>query len=1219
MKKSKLEKDFKKLTLDDKTVINDKDVWKFYKSYIDSVGFISHQIESYNDLIENGIPNIISGTIIVINKHMSIKFGEVYFSRPTLTEKDSSKIELYPTTAMNRGATYQTEITVDITVVRDPNETTHHKKVSLGKIPVMVGSCLCNLYEKPREEYPKYLECVNEIGGTFIVDGGMKVVVPQERTNFNKPYFYTKRKSSPSYEFYSEVRSSAINGSRTTTTIVGIKDNRITVLIPYIDKTPIDIGIIFKALGVLNEEDMVQYIDEENYEFFALSLEKTYHIKTQTDALKIIGRCKKTVVKEELEEDEESDDEPDEESISTIMTLLASLMKECKNDVKAVIEILVSDYHFDDKEVLYVLTKKYDKEKYDGDMMYAKYLLENEVFSHIGKDFSKKAQYFAYIVNRLLRIVRDSNNSKELEDRDHYANKRIDLVGTLMKTLFWIAFKKLRTDCKTACDKLLLKNPTRYIDPIQFIIKNTIAKKLKGCFKTGNWSSNTKSKSNKKNGVSQTFERFNYNGSLCELRKINTPIGDEGNILPPRRLHASSYGMICPYETPEGKSVGLVKQLAFGAYITCGSPDVVSPIIQELKYFIPFEDGNYQKDTVIMVNGDWIGFVANENSKKLYRFLKKLKCTGGISPHTEIVLSNQQLRLWTDAGRLMRPLFIVKKGKIQATKKHLKLLKKGDYSWMDLITNGVVEMIGADEQDQNIRIANFPSEVNDNFQYCEIHPALILGVGASTVPFSNHDQAPRASYQASMSKQAIGIPFSNPEQIMTGSHHMLMYAQKPVPFNKILKYAHCEEMAFGINAIVAIMPYHGENVEDAIVINRAFIQRGGFNSMYYVNYYGESRKDQDLLFEIPTRETCSTFRCYRTEHLYKNGIVRVGEIVNKNDPLICRTQIIECKGISKPKIDASVYFKESEIGYIEAVQRGVSAEGYDYVRIKVRIMTLPEEGDKFASVNGQKGTVGRVKNQEDMPFTQDGIIPDLIVNALMLPSRMTIGQLIECIFGKEVFAQNKNISNPSTMEKNQHNYQKTKTTITPYIGLAEEMDMDLPFAEFSRKNTFVRETMEKLHKKGYTFHGNERMISGITGEMMQGHILIGPMYYQRLKHLSSFKMHARARGPKSIISGQALEGRANGGGLRFGEMERDNLILNGTAAILKDRLFDSSDPYKFWVCELCGQIAIYNNALKNAKCSACIDSECYRVDSPYATKLVFQHLEALGIVPRILI
>lgn len=1159
-------------------ITTDEDRFKIIDLYFREQGFIQHQLESYNNFIDILVNKVISQNNTIEIQHSKkdvtkLVFGEVVFSSPSFTEIDSEKREITPAEAKHRNMTYSSDMYIDITVTKPNGEEMSIEHFFIGKMPVMVRSNLCNIKDFDELDCYRNGECPMDIGGYFIVNGSPKVVVSQERTAFNKPYLFKNRKQAPRFDYYTEIRSSAVNGAHTTTTQVGIVKEHLYVLVPYIpDKNAIPLGILFKALGAIEEEEIVSYItDDENLiEELCHTLEHSYPCRSQEEALLYIGKKGKKFSNDIQEEDEQEEiiekDEEDDENMNAVS--------------------------------------------------YARHLLTNELFPHIGKDFSKKRYYLGAMVAKVLDVWAKKKNyvgkrkwfevEKEiLEDRDHYANKRIDTVGTMMHNLFYIAWKKLKADCKINCEKILSKG-NRDINPITFIKNTTITAKMTNCLSTGNWSS-TRVTNSKKNGVSQMFEKFNYNASFSNLRKTNAPLGNEGKILDPRRLHGSSWGFICPFETPEGKSCGLSKNLALTTYISVGyEPTDFIELLKTTRELVHFEDSpKYLNYTKVIVNGDWVGFVEPVNAMSLYQRLKRMKRQCQINPDTSIVFQGNQIRICTDCGRLMRPLFLVEEDHLVATKEDIDLIDEGNMDLMTLLEKGIIEFVDAEEQNMSeYLIANHPNELGQrHFTHCELHPSVIIGVGTTSIPFPNCNPSPRVTYQASMTKQAVGVPYLNFNQMMDGSIHLLNYPQRPLVANRNLKVLGYEDMPSGQNAIVAILPFSGWNQEDSVILNKSAVERGLFRTTYLVHYSGENKKDEGLIFEIPKREECNAFKCSRTDHLDEEGIVNVGSIVYKGDVLIARTQTIAKDELfRKEKTDMSITFSDGEVGVVEKVQKGMNAKGYDFVKVKIAIVRVPAIGDKFASRFAQKGTCGMLYRQEDMPFNRDGICPDIIINSLAIPSRMTIGQLIECVMGKKCSSTDLTLKEKSTLEKNMNNYSKDHTigNATPWIGSS------------------VHDVRDVLKKMGYDSNGNEMLINGMTGEPMNAMIFMGPTYYQRLKHMVTDKIHVRARGPMQSLLRQPTDGRAQSGGLRLGEMERDCLIGQGASYFIKDRLFENSDKYKCFICDVCGQTAIQDKNLKQSYCRVCDEATTSCIQIPYATKLLFQELIAMNMVPRLM-
>ena len=470
------------------------------------------------------------------------------------------------------------------------------------------------------------------------------------------------------------------------------------------------------------------------------------------------------------------------------------------------------------------------------------------------------------------------------------------------------------------------------------------------------------------------------------------------------------------------------------------------------------------------------------------------------------------------------------------------------------------------------------------YTHCEIHPSMILGVCASIIPFPDHNQSPRNVYQSAMGKQAIGIYCSNFNMRMDTLAYVLFYPQKPLVTTRSMEFLHFKDLPAGINSIVAIMCYTGYNQEDSIIMNQNSIERGLFRSAFFRTYQTQENQGdkKEEIIEVPNKETCSGLRHGLYSKLDVDGIISPATRVSGDDIIIGKTNKIEKVDMktSKKKKDISIAMRSSENGIVDQVMITTDYDGYKMVKIKCRSIRIPQIGDKFASRHGQKGTIGMTYKQEDLPFTIEGISPDIIVNPHAIPSRMTIGHLIECLASKVASIR------------------------------GDEGDAT-PFQDVT-----VDAISNDLHLLGYQKHGNETVYNGFTGRKMNMMIFFGPTYYQRLKHMVDDKIFSRGRGPVQILTRQPTEGRARSGGLRFGEMERDCMISHGAARFLKERLMDVSDRYRVHVCENCGLIAQANLQAGSYTCKLCPQSKICQVYIPYACKLLFQELMAMHIAPK---
>jgi len=534
-----------------------------------------------------------------------------------------------------------------------------------------------------------------------------------------------------------------------------------------------------------------------------------------------------------------------------------------------------------------------------------------------------------------------------------------------------------------------------------------------------------------------------------------------------------------------------------------------------------------------------------------------------------------------------------------------KLKNKRKFFFSDLVREGVIEFIDAEEEEmcligmfvETVKVQNLSSN-RAKFTHCELHPSMILGICASSIPFSDHNQSPRNSYQAAMGKQAIGFFSMNFQKRMDTMSHVLYYPQQPLVTTSAMSFMNLDNFPNGINAIVAIACHGGYNQEDSIIMSQDSIDRGIFRSSSFRSYKDEEKikfSGTKEKFEIPNIKDCLGSKSGSYEKLDFDGLISEGLKVSGDDIIIGKT--VPCD-FSKSKFsftplqrnyklkkDASTSIRSFESGTVDKVMLGTTDQGTRLVKVRIRSIRIPQIGDKFASRHGQKGIVGMLYKQYDLPFTCDGISPDIIMNPHAIPSRMTIGHLLECLLSK--------VSSISASKGDRDG--------TAFSGLS------------------VEKITKKLKNFGFQEHGWEEMTNGCTGEKMEAPIFIGPTYYQRLKHMVDDKIHSRARGPVQILTRQPVEGRARDGGLRFGEMERDCMISHGAAIFIKDRLMDQSDAFSVFVCDLCGFLAIGNKNKNVFECRNCKNKNSISlIKIPYACKLLFQELMGMSIGPRMI-
>jgi len=1222
----------------------DGKMWQASKSFIRQYGPISAHLDSYNTAITELIPSIIEAKGSFTLEHEDdfhrVTFSNVYYQKPAYRESNEDVIRLTPKLCMDRSISYTASVYVDITYEGPDNQVNVYKKKYIGEIPVMVKSDLCNIKEIENDEEKLALlqEDVMDIGGYFVIKGANKVLVHQVRPSHNLIHTYqgkTTTADKPKFSVYAETRSGSAS-SHTTTAQVGVlsRSGLLHVVIPYIEMAQIPIGIMFRALGVTSEKEMVEYVfpidwvtappsskHQEMVLVLVKSLEQSYQCDSQRLALDYIGRKGKKFSKK----DEKSEDELS------------------KKDEKSEDELSKKD----DEE----------KEKSSSSVSYAKYLLSNEFLPHInsGEDindqqnlFKKKCVFLGYMTQKLLMTY---SGLRPLGDRDHFANKRIHTSGMLIASQFYNAFRQLigriTTSMEKDIDKKIPVNVSSYITS-----PHVISTSLHAALSSNKWGNRGQTQ-----GISQALDNFNRAAMVCFLRKFVIPMAQEGGkIEAPRHVHSSQWGVSCPYATPEGKKVGLTQGLAMGSYISTGCDD--EPVIQlledmdiitidEMVNNVWGDQSDFLKNTRIFVNGSPRGY--SRFPDEIVTQLRELRRNGCLNFEVSIAHDkvDHDIRICTDAGRSGRALAVVSKGKLRLTEEILDEIKDGKWdteetsAWMRLMEKGFVEILFKDEEEE-MNVAIFPSslekmneQVRMQYTHCELTPDMIEGAGVSTSPHNHRNQAPRNIYQEAMSHQSIGVQ-ANSHVVRRGKWHVLDYPQKPLTSTRISRELGFSDMPMGQNAMVAVMPWYGLGQEDSIVIHEDAVKRGFMNSTIYIGFEGTLKMieapniSRFESFEIPTAELCNDFKGYGGKLIQDGDYVYVpkGTEVQKDDILIGMTVTgtPENTIFNKNKTNISIRYDQKWPGIVHSVQTGLNGDGYQYVRVVVTQRRIPVKGDKFAARHGQKGTVGALLPTEKMPFLKNkGYTPDILVNPLAFPSRMTIGMLFEAIMGVAItgsamqcpeFDKPLCFDDPSRDECISTNKWKKKAKypkgFNPKKDYVETDGDATPW-----DNSFsIQRLFDSIKKMGINEFSEEVMINPQTGEELPCLIFNSVVYYQRLKHMVVDKIHARSRGNVHALHRQPTEGRKKGGGFRIGNMERDCLLGQGLVYMTVDRMFHQSDEYRLPVCTICGLQAIDTG--ERIECRVCGTSKCVMVPIPFATKLMNQEFSVLNIVPRII-
>ncbi len=764
---------------------------------------------------------------------------------------------------------------------------------------------------------------------------------------------------------------------------------------------------------------------------------------------------------------------------------------------------------------------------------------------------------WAFYLNCLHKHQR--RESGAFSDRDHVRAKRLDTAGAMLGTLFMHLFYQMLANIKKACVALLNKN--KKLRPHRLIQPSHITDGIKYALATGNWKIKSSTFAGRV-GVSQMLNRNTYISCISQLRRVDTGIDSQQKIIAPRLLYGNQWGYMCPSETPEGGPCGLVKQLALSAYITTQCEE--KPILDLVEPTL-VRGGRH----LVFHNGAPIG--RTEDLNNLKGLLQNARRSRTISSDACIATENDSLYIWTDSGRVSRPVFVVQEdGDIGCTPEQLSDLKAGRLRWDDLFSLGIVENLSIYEE-ENALIALRPEGLSIGHTHCELDPALILGTLASTIPYPDHNQSPRNVYQAAMGKQAMGVYASNYAKRFDTNGHVMHYPQKPLVTTRVAKALCGDDLPAGTQAIVAIMCFGGYNQEDSLLFNKSAIERGFGRSTTYRTYAkSNSSTRQAPGSEFKRQDTYGKI----TSTLDADGLIFPNTKVEKGKAIFCN--------VTPGKKHPHIIKNKKTDGVVDSTILFQNANGGQTAKTRIREQRIPQIGDKFSSRHGQKGTIGMMYSQEDLPWTAEGIVPDIIVNPHAIPSRMTIGHVFECVASK----------------------------------LAALLGVRIDATAFSHKP--VDEICRMLRKAGYSEDGKEVMYHPHTGKRLEGRVFIGPTFYQRLKHMVEDKIHARAKGKIVGLTRQPVDGRANGGGLRWGEMERDCGVAHGASAVLHERMMISSDAYEAVVCKDCGLIGtIVANGLGESYCKQCEKKLVHNVQMPYAGKLLMQELMSMGISPKI--
>ena len=1097
------------------------DRWDLLESMFRELGLVRLHLDSFNAFIETRLQAIVDA-IKTINPDIEnyyVKLDKIEVGEPTVKEADGSEKPIFPMEARVRNLTYGAPIYMHMIPIYVRDGIDHPDEPS----KVFVGTMPIMLKSNRCPLSRMSREQLRTHGEDPDDPGGYFIINGSERVLVTQEDLAPNRiliefRRTGSTTSQAKVFST-IRGFRAPVIVERLKDGKIVVMFPSVPRA-VPLGILMKALGVESDQKIANLIAQspEMVQDLIPVLETASELKDEEEALDYIGR-----------------------------------------------------------RVAVGQTKQYRIQR-------AQQVLDNYLLPHLGNDADNrndKAVYLAQMARRLIDLERGKRNP---DDKDHYANKRLKLAGDLLLSLFRVAFLNLARDIKYQIERSASRGK---IPTLQTVVRaDVITERLRHALATGNWVGG-------KAGVSQLLDRTNYMSMLSHLRRVVSPLSRSQPHFEARDLHPTHWGKICPNETPEGPNCGLVKNLALTAYISVG---INEREVEHKLYTLgvaPFPEALIEEDsTQIFLNGRLIG--VHQDPKDLVKRNRRLRRKGELRDQVNIThyANTNEVQINCDAGRVRRPLINVENGKSLVQAGHVEKIRKGEWNWSDLVRQGLVEYLDAEEEEEAY-IALSLEQVNEEHTHLEISPATILGITASLIPYAEHNQSPRNTYEAGMAKQALGLYSTNYKFRVDTRGHILHYSQAPLVKTRPTDIIGYMRRPSGQNFVCAVLSYRGYNIHDAFILNKASIDRGLARSSFFRCYDAEEKKypgGQEDRFETPKKD----IRGYRAAEVYRHlsesdGVIEPEIEVESKDVLIGRTspprfleEYRHFERVSPIRRETSVNMRHGERGIVDTVILTETSEGNRLVKVKVRDHRIPELGDKFASRHGQKGIVGLIVPQEDLPFSEDGIVPDILINPHAIPSRMTIGQMFE--------------------------------SIAAIMGAMSGRDVDGTVFEGEASSTLL----DQLKHLGFHPYGKSVMYDGITGKQFEAQIFVGMIYFQKLHHMVVDKLHARARGPIQILTRQPTEGRAREGGLRFGEMERDCLIGHGASLLLKERLLDESDRVEVLICEKCGLLATYDRQRDKSYCPICGDvSSVARVTMSYAFKLLTQELLSFCITPRL--
>ena len=1087
--------------------------WDVIKSYFNSSKYrlTEHQLNSFDDFLLKKIPSVVrENNPFVMKKKLNGKDIEVrvyiggkesdriYFMKPTISIDGDEFDPLLPSICRNMGSVYDIEINVDVVVeVEDFKSkdvsTREFEKMVLGRIPTMLHSRMCYLRDRSDSEMIEFGEDPSDIGGYFIVDGKEKVVISQEQVAPNT-VILRKKDDGMSVFFRSVSMETSVKPVEFEIFTKSEKDRRIFASVRAISK-PVPISVLFRAIGMESDKDIVMSIVGDRYDNDEFSREKMMLMYFRQSLVDNPGVWTK------------------DQAIDYIVPLTPYKTRD-----------------------------------------HALYILQRHLLPGAGNAGSMKSLELGRLVRRLLEGI---CGFTPFTDRESFKIKQVQLAGQMMADVFSDTYMNFKKGFRDALDRAFYFDAWNQTGNIRLIINNSNISKLmsNGSVITDIFYKSMKGKWGGKDnngGIVQDLSRLSYIGFLSHLRRVNNPLDRNMKLAAPRRLHGSQWGSLCPVESPDGAGIGLLKNLAIMCTVTSDSdPKKVVNFLDEkqIRRAIQVSAEEAVNSTKVLVNGVWLCVIQVDKVSEFLTTVRDARNRGELGEFVSISydMHFNEIQIYTNAGRCARPLY---------TRKAI-----AGKSWDDLIRGGMLEYIDVKEA-ENVLISMGRQEMTSKHTHSEIHPSTIFSVYSVTVPLLSHNPGNRNTLSAAQTKQGAGH-FSSAFRLRGDAMAFsLDYPERPLVTTRYEKMIRQDTHPGGHNAIVAVMSFTGFNQEDAVILNRSSVERGIFKTSYFKTAVhreevtAESRVYFDSTFKIDGISTSS---------IDENGFPHLNSYVEEDQPLVGiiaeryeggEGEVDESdllvstsrQGTRKVIRNASPLADSSWVGsvvdniVVNTTSGTIDAKPVRTCRVRYRKTRFPQLGDKFASRHAQKGVIGMMIPQIEMPYTEEGIVPDIIINPHAFPSRMTVGHLLESLLAKSAVVTGDPVD--ATMFED------------PGVSSAEQA----------------------LDKFGYHRFGDEVLYNPSTGMPIENAVFFTPMFYQRLKHMSQDKVKARQSGRVSAISRQPTGTVGSEKPLKIGEMESAAILGHGQSAFFRESSMNKSDSTGVWVDEEGHKIA-YNEKI----------------------------------------